>query len=156
MEIILIRGKENAGKTTTAGMLHDKLAKKATKRYLFDDYNTEIEEFQYDVNGVRMDFKSILVINGKIIVIITAGDEVWRLMINITFIIKFVKETLEMDIDVLITCGRSSNRLGSAYQKLIEHFPKSKLSEIFVSRVEEENMNFEKQAAVNKIIRLIK
>lgn len=155
MDIILIRGKGDAGKTTTATMVYDQLYKVATEKHLFDHYNAPLKDVVYNKNGEPHDFKAVLVVKGKIIVIITAGDEVQRLLINIKFIIDFVKQQFNVDIDILITCGRSINRQSSAYLKLKGLYPKSKLSEIWVSRVEEAQKILEKQKAVNEIMVLL-
>lgn len=155
MDIILLRGIGDAGKTTTATMTYFQLEKAADKKYLFDHFNNPIDEVKYDNNGQIIDFKAVLVIKGKVVVIITAGDEVLKLLFNITFIIDFVKNHLKVNIDILLCCGRSSNRNGSAFERLTNLYPKSKLSEVWVTRVEENIMKIEKQKAVNQIISLL-
>ena len=156
MEIIVIRGTENSGKTTSAKMAYDKLSQEADKVYLFNHYNDPINALQYnEETGDVHDFKAVISVKGKIIVVITAGDEVWRLMLNIQFLIDFILKTFKAKIDVMICCGRSHNRKGSVYMTLKEKYPLSPIKEVWVHRVNIEEKQKQKQRAVKKIVELI-
>lgn len=78
MEIIVLKGEQNARKTTTLKLLYSRLKKyneKETKQFQYIDYN-------------NLDFVDVLVINGKLIGIITFGDCFAILIYYLLFFIK--------------------------------------------------------------------
>lgn len=156
MEIILIRGEYDSGKTTISTLAYQDLVKSAEEVFLFDHYNNPISKLLYDSNGEVRDFKAVLKIKGRIIVVITAGDEPRRLMINITFLIDFVKKKFQITIDVLICCARSSDREGSVIDRLGKDYPASPVHQIWTYRVEEAQRLKENGKRVTEIVGLVK
>lgn len=74
MELIAIRGKENGGKTTTAALVNNILVQK----HKANPIGTWLDKKLAPVNGDKgetHDFHSVLELNGKVIVIISAGDD---------------------------------------------------------------------------------
>ena len=74
MELIAIRGKKNGGKTTTAALVNNILVQKHNAIAI----GTWLDKKLAPVNGDKgetHDFHSVLELNGKVIVIISAGDD---------------------------------------------------------------------------------
>ena len=85
MEIIVLKGEQNARKTTTLKLLYSRLKKYNEK---------ETNQFQYiDYNNI--DFVDVLVINGKLIGIITFGD-------CFTILIQFILVLIKIKVDIII------------------------------------------------------
>lgn len=85
MEIIVLKGEQNARKTTTLKLLYSKLKQKNEK---------EMNQFQY-IDYNNLDFFDVLVIKGKLVGIITFGD-------CFAILIKFVFILIEMKVDIII------------------------------------------------------
>ena len=74
MELITIRGKKNGGKTTTAALVNNLLV----QNYKAKSIGTWLDKKLAPLNGDKgetQDFHSVLEYNGKVIVIISAGDD---------------------------------------------------------------------------------
>jgi len=85
MDIIVLKGEQNARKTTTLKLLYSKLKQKNEK---------EMNQFQY-IDYNNLDFFDVLVIKGKLVGIITFGD-------CFAILIKFVFILIEMKVDIII------------------------------------------------------
>lgn len=156
MDIILIRGTYDSGKTTTAALVYEALLKTSSIEHYFDGKTVSNNCLKYNKKGDVIDFQAILTVKGKVVVIISAGDEVDKLIINIKIIIKLVREKLLVNIDVLICCGRSQNRQGSAYIKLKKEYQSSKLTEVWPKWAEKKSdIKKVKEESVKQIIKLV-
>ena len=85
MEMIVLKGKQNARKTTTLKLLYSELKK----------YNeSEKNQFQYiDYNNI--DFMDVLVIKGKLVGIITFGD-------CFAILIYFIQILIKINVNIII------------------------------------------------------
>jgi hypothetical protein len=156
MKTILVRGTMNAGKTLTAEMVYLQLVKSASAKFLFNNDNKPILNLEYRKNGDVYDFKAVLEVNGVVVVIISAGDEVPRLLKDIQFFIDFVTNTLKTVVHTLICCGRSVNRSGSVFFRLQEQYPSSKITNISTEWANDKNLRKQaKMKTANHIISLI-
>jgi len=156
MEIILVRGTYDAGKTTISTLAYEELAKSADEVFLFNHYNDPIANLQYNPdNGEVYDFKAVLKIKGKIVVVITAGDEPWRLMINIDFLIDFVKKTFKVKIDILICCGRSSDKEGSVIDRLKKAHRSAVIHQVWTYKVDKALFPEQNAKRVKEIVGLV-
>lgn len=147
MEIIIIRGRQNDGKTTTATMLHNALVwRSSTVRLLRTNGN------YLPVLGEVCDFQSVLDIKEKRIVIISEGDykdSVLNIIDELCY---------EYRPDILVVCARSYNRYNSTYNMLIDKFGDSikPENEFWVEYIEDPNKIKEiKQQTVDDIINRI-
>ncbi|MBQ8704343.1 MAG: hypothetical protein IJ524_08230 [Bacteroidales bacterium] len=111
MELIIIRGRQNDGKTTTATMLHNELVAHSNAVRLLKTNG----DYLPVGNEVR-DFRSVIDIKEKRIAIISAGDV--DDVLN-----EEMKELIyEYRPDILIVCARAQDREGSAYRMLKENY----------------------------------
>lgn len=111
MELIIIRGRQNDGKTTTATMLHNDLVARSTAVRLLKTNG----DYLPVGNEVR-DFRSVIDIKEKRIVIISAGD-----------CDDVLNEEMEELIyqyrpDIMVVCARTQDRDGSAYRMLKDNY----------------------------------
>ncbi len=116
MELILIRGVEDAGKTTAAARILKSLVR---------EHGAIVHRQILDWRCVPViadkdrtpDFQTILSINGLTIGIISQGD-------NASDLKDFLEEMFngEFDIDILILCARSRNTKGSTYELICQRF----------------------------------
>lgn len=74
MELITIRGKKNGGKTTTAALVNNLLVQNYKANSIGIWLDKKLAPVNGD-NGETHDFHSVLEFNGKVIVIISAGDD---------------------------------------------------------------------------------
>lgn len=111
MELIIIRGRQNDGKTTTATVLHNELVAHSDSVRLLKINGNYLPVW----NEVR-DFRSVIDIKEKRIAIISAGD--------VDDILKEEMEELiyEYRPDILVVCARAQDREGSAYRMLNDNF----------------------------------
>lgn len=111
MEIIIIRGRQNDGKTTTATILHNELVARSNAVRLLKTNGNYLPVG----NDVR-DFRSVIDIKEKRIAIISAGD-----------VDDVLNEEMEELIykyrpDILVVCARAQDREGSAYRMLKDNY----------------------------------
>lgn len=111
MELIIIRGRQNDGKTTTATMLHNELVARSNAVRLLKTNG------DYLPVGIEVrDFRSVIDIKEKRIAIISAGD--------VDDILNEEMEELiyEYRPDIIVVCARAQDREGSAYRMLKENY----------------------------------
>ncbi len=116
MELFLIRGVEDAGKTTAAARILKSLVREhdATVHRLILDWYCVPVIADYDRTP---DFQTIVSINGLTIGIISQGDNASDLKV-------FLDDMFngEFNIDILILCARSRNTRGSTYELICQRF----------------------------------
>lgn len=147
MELIIIRGRQNDGKTTTATMLHNALVGQSTAVRLLKingDYLPVWQEV--------FDFRSVIDIGITRVAIISAGDD--------DDVVAADMEALlyEYRPDVLVVCARKYNREGSTYRMLLENYGDIMKSEneFWVENIEDQAEGKEaKNNVVEKIINKI-
>ncbi len=111
MELIIIRGRQDDGKTTTATFLHNQLLEHGAKVKLLHTNGNYLS-----VGNWMVDFQSVLDIGKKRIVIISEGDDDDRLA--------ELMESLIYDYrpDIVVVCARAYDRVGSSYRMLTEKY----------------------------------
>ena len=111
MELIIIRGRQNDGKTTTAMMLHNELVAHNTAVRLLKTNGDCLP-----VGNEVLDFRSVIDIKEKRIAIISAGDSDDVLSEEMEELI------YEYRPDIMVVCARALDREGSAYRMLKENY----------------------------------
>ena len=116
MKLFLIRGVEDAGKTTAAARILKSLVREhgaTVHRQILDWYCVPV----IADNDRTPDFQTIVSINGLSIGIISQGD-------NASNLNDYLDDMLdgEFDIDILILCARSRNTKGSSYELICQRF----------------------------------
>ncbi len=111
MELIIIRGRQDDGKTTTATFLHNQLLELGAKVKLLHTNGNYLS-----VGNWMVDFQSVLDFGKKRIVIISEGDDDDRLA--------ELMESLIYDYrpDIVVVCARAYDRVGSSYRMLTEKY----------------------------------
>lgn len=156
--ILVIVGKENDGKTTTAGLVYTKLLEITEAEhtiYTHPDWKEKkVSNVSLEVNdeGDNYDFVVIITIDGKTIVIISAGDKAKDLEDWIDRLEEELKQ-----IDVLIVCSRTHNRKGSSYRMLEEKFSEDIIERFVLQKsvLREDRFN-EKSKTVEAIVSKVK
>lgn len=147
MELIIIRGRQNDGKTTTATMLHNDIVNRGARVRLLRTNGNYLS-----VENWMVDFQSVLDLMKKRIVIISEGDDDDRLA-------ELMEElTDDYRPDIVVVCARSYNREGSSYRMLTERYADIMVSENeFWTEFSEDptQMYNIKKAVINKIINRI-
>lgn len=152
-KFIIIRGQENSGKTTTAGLVYSELLKLSEIKHLFNNKTVESNSLKYNKeSGDLLDFKSILTISGKCIGIVSAGDSPSDLE-------KEIDNLISINIDVIICCARSRNVVGSSIRMIINKFSAKNeiLKEVWVEYSQEKkDKETTKKQSVSEIVKVIK
>jgi hypothetical protein len=158
---LIIRAIENGGKTTTAGLVYEDLSEVATYKKLFNYAFEEIPSLIYDEYGTLSDFIGVLVINGKLIIILSQGDisedlkELLEKLKDENFLFYLTSEKFS-SIDILVCCARSRNRENSTYRLLINCSSEKNRFEFWTKKSEyREHMLVVKYNIVNSIKRKI-
>lgn len=147
MELIIIRGRQNDGKTTTATMLHNDIVERGARVRLLRTNGNYLS-----IGNWMVDFQSVLDLMKKRIVIISEGDDDKRLedlMNELTDIYR---------PDIVVVCARSYNREGSSYRMLTERYADIMVSENeFWTEFSEDHTQMQniKKIVINKIINRI-
>lgn len=101
MELIIIKGKSNVGKTTIATQLHNKLTEIEgieLKWMMYDHWKLPIEEKDLYVPRVP-DFRSVFHYKGKSIGIVSHGD-------SSRYAKQFIRQMInDFNVDILIVCS---------------------------------------------------
>lgn len=111
MELIIIRGQRDGGKSTTSAMVHNALAKKKANLLYFKLPCNEIE-----IGKKAQDFFSVFEYLGKKVAIISRGDDAATLDHDMTILIELYHP------EIMVVCARSIDRQGSAYIMLTEKY----------------------------------
>lgn len=128
MELIIIRGQRDGGKSTTSAMVHNALAKKKANLLYFKLPCNEIE-----IGKKAQDFFSVFEYLGKKVAIISRGDDAASLDYDMTILID------EYHPEIMVVCARSTNKQGSAYIMLTEKYGNLiKKENIFWSQFDED------------------
>ncbi|MBI5539672.1 MAG: hypothetical protein HY951_06405 [Bacteroidia bacterium] len=149
-KIIIIRGTQQSGKTTTAGLVYRELLQYCNKEHKFNGSTVNTDSLIIK-NDTVIDFKAELTCNNKKIGILSAGDIANDVRDNLNIFIN-------IKIDVIICCARSVNRIGSTYRMIMDDFSKKNeiALEIFTeySNVKSEKFTI-KNGIVNTILKKI-
>ena len=111
MELIIIRGRQNDGKTTTATLLHNELVGRGANLKLLKTNGNYLS-----VDNWIVDFQSVLDFGKKRIVIISEGDDDDRLAELMESLINDYRP------DIMVVCARYYDRVGSSYRMLKENY----------------------------------
>ena len=111
MELIIIRGAQDSGKTTTAALVHNKLVENGATVKLLQMKDNILDAGQY-----TRDFQSVLDVEKKRIVIISEGDNDDALYESMEWLDD------EYRPDIMVVCARTYNRSGSSYRMLTEYY----------------------------------
>ena len=114
MELIIIRGAQDSGKTTTAALVHNKLVENGAVVKLL-----QLKDNIFDAGQYTRDFQSVLDVEKKRIIIISEGDDDDTLYDNMEWY------NNEYRPDIMVVCARTYNRSGSSYRMNTEHFSNS-------------------------------
>lgn len=147
MELIIIRGRQNDGKTTTATMLHNELVAHCSAVRLLKTNG----DYLSVGNDIR-DFRSVIDIDKKRVAIISEGD-----------VDDALKEEMErinyvFRPDIMVVCARAYNREGSSYRMLEENYGEHfKDENVFWTEKAEDLADAlnAKRSVVNKIVKQI-
>lgn len=111
MELIIIRGRQNNGKTTTATLLHNELVGRGANLKLLKTNGNYLS-----VDNWMVDFQSVLDLGKKRIVIISEGDDDDRLAELMESLIDDYRP------DIVVVCARARDVEGSSYRMLTERY----------------------------------
>ncbi len=117
MKVIIIRGQENAGKTTTAALVYKELwLNHCEKEHYFNQKKVLKDSLEYNENGSFKDFTAILKWKNKEIKIGIASQADWAPTARkeLDYLVK------QENVDVLIGCARSRDRPNSVYAVIKE------------------------------------
>jgi hypothetical protein len=140
---IIIRAGVNGGKTTTCRVLYEKLSEKAEFSRLYNYQFERIDKLRYSHKGNLIDFIAIIILNGKVIIIISQGDVAKRLeeiLDKLTDIdlIKRITDNIINRIDFFVLCARSQMRFNSTIEMLYNRIPKDQRKEFWTTKSEDE------------------
>ena len=141
MELILLKGKEKSGKTTTAKMVYEDLKKKVREKPTYIELDDDLEEGEKG-----NDFKAILKIQNTIVHIISRGDE--RIYFNDHIFPQYNRTT---NVDILILCVRTDEEDGRIC-KSMEEFVMDNFSNIVNKKTDFQMDYVEKQNDCKEII----
>lgn len=139
---LIIRAGVDGGKTTTSGILFEELKKDAEFKKLYDYKFNEIDTLKYSKEGNLLDFIAVLIVNGKVIVIISHGDvakqlEGWLDLLKDTKRIKKLTDNLSEKIDFYVLCARSQMRKNSTIEMLHNRIPSIERKEFWTIKSED-------------------
>lgn len=164
---LIIRGKQNAGKSTTAALLYSELLKRpeCDPNHLFKDHTSPIFKLVSQNSlvplgkGTYWDFAAILtlIVGGKTIrvAIISAGDIPNDLCNEI-------KDVLNQGllIDFIVCCSRTINKKGSSYRMLQDNYninaPQNQNKEFWINRTDEDDITKTNAAKLITVADIIK
>ena len=111
MKLIIIRGRQNDGKTTTSSILHNQLVERGAKVKLLQTNGNYLS-----VCNWMVDFQSVLDLGKRRIVIISEGDDDDRLAELMDELIN------EYRPDIVVVCARARDIEGSSYRMLTQKY----------------------------------
>ncbi|UMY65433.1 MULTISPECIES: hypothetical protein [unclassified Flavobacterium] len=138
-EFIIIRAGVNGGKTTTCGYLYEQLSKTAQYSKLFSLSFNEIRELKYNEDGGLYDFIGVIIINGKVIIIISQGDvaeDLEKILNKLKDgqLIKKLTDGLSDIVHFLVVTGRSQMRTNSTIMMLHNRIPSDRRKEFWTEK----------------------
>ncbi len=145
----IIRAKINSGKTTTCGLLYEKLLKESEYSRLYNSRLELITKLEYGDDGNLYDFVAIIVIDGFVIVIVSRGDvadDLEELLDKIELEISALCDNLYTVIDLFVCCGRSVMREGSTIEMLYDRVESTNRQDFWTLR----SPNFEDRIKVKE------
>ncbi len=154
---IIIRAGVNGGKTTTCGVLYEELSKKAEFTKLYNYKFEEIDSLKYNNEGNLMDFIAVIILNGKVIIIISQGDvaEWLQEILDKLFdkaLIRRLTNNISTKIDFYVLCARSQMRTNSTIEMLYNRIPENQRKEFWTTKSEDKK---EKKVVKLKVVREI-
>lgn len=111
MELVIIRGRRDDGKTTTATLLHNELIGQGANVKMLKTNGNYLS-----VDNWMVDFQSVLDLGKKRIVIISEGDDDDRLAELMESLIDDYRP------DIVVVCARARDVEGSSYRMLTERY----------------------------------
>ena len=134
-QFVIIRGMQNSGKTTTMWFVYQYLLKEADtgSKHLFRwGHETDFSESTIPVSVPQQpvpckvrDFTAVLTIQGKKVGIVSEGDEPKYLGPTLTILLQY-------QVDVIICCIRTQDRVGSTCRMLrTEYAPSHQMLKVF-------------------------
>lgn len=159
--LIIIRAGVDGGKTTTCGYLYEQLKEKADYSKLFNLGFDEIKELKYNEDGALYDFIGIIIIDGKLIIIISQGDVAKDLekilnKLKDSNLIKKLTNNLSDVVHFFVVTGRSQMRKNSTIMMLHNRVPLNLRREFWTEKSKELKDKLKiKEKIVNQIINYI-
>ena len=147
-KFIIIRGSQSSGKTTTAGLVYQRLLGLCDIKHKFNDAVAECDCLGYPQNMATIDFTALLTYKGKTIGIISDGDVASEVRDKIKIFIK-------INVDIIICCARSRNKSGSTYRMIIDEFDGKNSIELEAWATYEDDEKFKfssKKEIVTKVV----
>ena len=111
MELIIIRGKQNSGKSTTAACVHNEIIARGAQLKMMHIYADVIP-----IMDLR-DFESVLDLGHVRVAIISQGDLAAQLAERIEHL------RWEWRPNAIVVCCRSKNMTGSSFEMLCNNYP---------------------------------
>lgn len=111
MELIIIRGKQNSGKSTTAACVHNEIIARGAQLKMMHIYADVIP-----IMNLR-DFESVLDLGHVRVAIISQGDLAAQLAERIEHL------RWEWRPNAIVVCCRSKNMTGSSFEMLCNNYP---------------------------------
>lgn len=151
---IIIRAGVNGGKTTTCGVLYKKLSEKAEFSRLYNYQFERIDKLKYNQKGNLIDFIAIIILNGKIIIIISQGDIAKRLEDILDKLTDFrIVDNIINRIDFFVLCARSQMRTNSTIKMLYDRIPENQRKEFWTTKnKDDKDIETNKLKVVEEII----
>jgi hypothetical protein len=154
----IIRARMNGGKTTTAGLVFNQLKDQADFAKVYNYNFEELQELQYSDSGSLSDFIGVVILNGKVIIIISRGDVASELeeLLDALMEENLVSELttgLSKHIDIVVCCARSQNRRNSTIEMLRNRIPEENRETFWTEKSEKFEDRFEvKEKVVSEIL----
>ncbi|WP_343305147.1 hypothetical protein AAHN97_26800 [Chitinophaga niabensis] len=157
-KFIVIRAKVNGGKTTTAGLLFLELIKGAASFWIFDSSFNLIGDLIYGEDGELYDFIGVVELDGKLIVVISQGDDADVLESLLDGLSDNLSANgIKQVIDVIVCCARSRFIKNSTIEMLTRRTDEANRFEIWTAWDENlDNKLGAKKKVVEEIISKIK
>jgi uncharacterized UBP type Zn finger protein len=140
---IIIRAVVNGGKTTTCGVLYEELSKKAEFSRLYNYQFEEIDSLIYNNGGELTDFIAVIILDGKIIVIVSQGDiakwlEVILDKLSDENLIKRITGNFSTKVDFYVLCARSIAKTNSTIEMLYNRIPANQRKAFWTTKSQDE------------------
>ena len=143
-KFLIITGKQNSGKTTTAGMVYHSLLPQDD--VCLTDADGKVLPWDHPLieNGEPMDFIAYIVVQGKKVVIVSLGDYP-----------EYLKRQIEIylsKVDLFVCCLRTRDREGSTRRMLYTDYADYPKEEFWTDFSDDKSQRFEvKRKVVEKI-----